>query len=404
MSRPLVPAAVFAAAMLALVPMPVAAQPRPDLLKDTVVLRVPGTDKVVVRPNLMFKQAGDRRLAFDLYLPPRGTPSAAGPPATKPPLVVFANGVGDFGEIPLKDWGIYKSWARLVAVSGMAAVTYNARGDAAVEDLADLMKHLKAQAADLKIDPDNVCIWSCSANVRATFPYTLDPAHRFVRGAVFYYGQMDPQFFRADLPIFIGRAGLDQAFFNLGIDRYAAKAIAENAPVTVANVPNGRHAFDAFDDNDASRAVVRQTIAFMKDVLSPGYQAARSERAEQVSALALRLAKNWPAAAEAGAAWVKSEPRSGYAHQVYAEALYNMRLFPEAGAAYAQAGDLGAIPSITWYNAACSYALAGDKAKALDLLGRAIGTGYITDRAQVRADPDLASLRDDPQFATLVGN
>ena len=377
---------------------PATAQRAPDVLNDTVVLRLPGTEKVAVRPNLVYKQAAGRALAFDLYLPP-------GPEAkpAKLPLVVFANGVGDFGEVPLKDWGVYKAWARLAAVSGMAAVTYNARTDAVVDDLRDLMQHLRSQAAELRIDADNVCIWSCSANVRAILPFTLDPANRFVKAAVVYYGQLDPAVFRADLPIFIGRAGLDLGWMNNSIDAWSAKAIAQNAPVTVANLPNGRHAFDVFDDNDASRAVVRQTLAFMKEALSPGYQAARTERAGPVSALALRLAKNWPAAAEAGAAWVKDDPRSGYAHQVYADALYNLKQFPDAGAAYAKAGELGAVPSITWYNAACAYALAGDKEKAMDLLTRAFGTGYITDKAQVRADPDLASLLDDPRFVALAG-
>jgi adenylate cyclase len=60
------------------------------------------------------------------------------------------------------------------------------------------------------------------------------------------------------------------------------------------------------------------------------------------------------------------------------------------------------IPALTWYNAACSYALAGDKEKAIDLLTRAFGTGRITNRDHVRADADLASLKDDPRFAALV--
>lgn len=399
-------------ALMAFAPAPAGAQPRPDFVNDKVVLSLPGMDKVTVRPNLVYKPAGERRLAFDLYLPPgtaakatsaQGTPTQGTPAAGgRPPVVVFANGVGDFGEIPLKDWGIYKSWARLAAASGMAAVTYNARGAEADVDLRDLMRHLRAQAADLKIDPENVCLWSCSANVRAVMPFALDPANTFIKAAVFYYGQMDPAIFRADLPIFIGRAGLDLGWMNGSIDAWSARAIAQNAPVTVANLPNGRHAFDAFDDNDASRAVVRQTLAFMKEALSPGYQAARRERAGPVSALALRLAKDWPAAAEAGAAWVEAEPRNGYAKQVYGDALYNLKRYAEAGAAYAQAGDMGTVSAITWYNGACAYALAGERERAIELLTKAFGTGYVA-RDQAKNDPDLKSLADDPRFAALVG-
>ena len=390
---------ISAAAIVALtllVAAAVGAQPQPDVRKDAVVLRLPGMEKVVVRPNLVFKTAGERRLAFDLYLPP-GAPAKG----ARLPLVVFANGVGDFGEVPLKDWGVYVSWSRLVAASGMAAVVYNARPEAAVEDLRDLMPHLRAQAADLKIDPDDVCLWASSANVHVVLPFALDPANGFIKAAVFYYGQLDPAVFRADLPIFIARAGLDLGWMNNSIDAWSAKALAQNAPVTVANLPNGRHAFDAFDDNDASRAVVRQTLAFMKESLSPGYQQALTERAGPVNALALRLRKEWPAAAEAAAAWVKDDPRSGWAKQVYGDALYNLKRFTEAGATYTQAGDMGTVPSITWYNAACAYALAGDRDRAIDLLTRAVGTGYIP-RDQARADPDFAGLKDDPRFAALL--
>ena len=113
-------------------------------------------------------------------------------------------------------------------------------------------------------------------------------------------------------------------------------------------------------------------------------------------------AKDWPAALETTRAWMTSQPDSGGAHMNAAEALYNLKRYREAGEAYARAGDLGANPALTWYNAACSYALAGDKEAAMGLLTRAFATGRITDREQVRRDPDLESLVDDPRFTKLL--
>jgi hypothetical protein len=136
---------LLAAAVALATATPAPAQPRPDLMKDGCVLRLPGMDKVVVRPNLLYKQAGEKRLVFDLYLPPGG--GAKGAP--RPPLVVFANGVGD-RDTSLKDWAIYTSWTRLTAVSGMAAVLANGRSEQAAEDIADLVRHIRAQAADLR--------------------------------------------------------------------------------------------------------------------------------------------------------------------------------------------------------------------------------------------------------------
>ena len=382
---------------LLLVPAEAArAQRRPDLLNDKCVLQLPDMDKVVVRSGLPFKTAGERRLEFDLYLPP-GSPSRGG----TPPLVVFANGVGD-PEIPLKSWGIYKSWARLAAVSGMAAVLHNSRQGQAAEDVADLLAHLRAQAADLRFDPDNVALWACSANVGVAMPYAMDPKNSFLKAVVLYYGALDPALIRGDLPLFVGRAGLDNARFNGAIDAYVTKAVAANAPVTVVNLPGGHHAFDAFDDNDASRAVVRQTLAFMQEHLTRGVQAGLHANDRELTARSQLAAKDWPGALATTDAWMKSSPDDPGARVGRAEALYNLKRYREAGEDYARAGDLGSMPALTWYNAACSYALAGEKERAIDLLTRAFGTGRLTDREQVSADPDLASLKEDPRFQALL--
>ena len=54
------------------------------------------------------------------------------------------------------------------------------------------------------------------------------------------------------------------------------------------------------------------------------------------------------------------------------------------------------------YNLACSYALTGDKDKALATLERAIELGY-RDVDFLMKDKDLVSLRDDERFAQLIG-
>ena len=54
-----------------------------------------------------------------------------------------------------------------------------------------------------------------------------------------------------------------------------------------------------------------------------------------------------------------------------------------------------------WYNLGCSYALVGERAKAFEALNRAVDLGY-SDVEWMRKDADLASLKDDPAFETLV--
>ena len=54
-----------------------------------------------------------------------------------------------------------------------------------------------------------------------------------------------------------------------------------------------------------------------------------------------------------------------------------------------------------YYNAACGYALTGDKEKALKHLETAIEMGYDLSK-NIREDEDFASLRDDKRFQTLI--
>lgn len=57
--------------------------------------------------------------------------------------------------------------------------------------------------------------------------------------------------------------------------------------------------------------------------------------------------------------------------------------------------------TVTQYNAACGYALAGDKEKALDALSKAVDMGF--DKADdMRADSDLASIRGDKRFKEIA--
>jgi hypothetical protein len=88
-----------------------------EVTAQGVVYAVPGMDKVVVRADVPYKKTEAGELKLDLYYP--NPPDAK--PGGKLPAVVFINGVGDRPDNKLKDWEIYKSWARLVAASGSTA-------------------------------------------------------------------------------------------------------------------------------------------------------------------------------------------------------------------------------------------------------------------------------------------
>lgn len=213
---------------------------------ETTVLKLPGMDKVDVRKDLRYD--GERTL--DLYRP-------AGSSATLP-VVVFVNGVG---APSLKEWGQYTSWPRLVAVRGMAAITYQSSGDQSAAHTGALLKYVREHAAELRIDPGRIALWACSANVRVG---TALIAEQDFRAAALYYGVMSTPPKRAEIPVFVARAGLDAPGLNDSIDRWAAQAVALDMPVTLISYPQGVHGFDVRQDAAEARDIIRQTLDFLE--------------------------------------------------------------------------------------------------------------------------------------------
>ncbi len=86
-----------------------------------------------------------------------------------------------------------------------------------------------------------------------------------------------------------------------------------------------------------------------------------------------------------------------------AEAAYKARHFVESARLYSRALPL--VEELeragVEYNLACTQALAGDSASALDSLDRAADDGY-SNRKSTEADKDLASLHTDPRWQPLL--
>ena len=71
-----------------------------------------------------------------------------------------------------------------------------------------------------------------------------------------------------NLPLFIVRAGQGQfAGLNDSIDRFVAKAVARNCPITFVNHADGPHSFDLLHDSETSREMIRQVLRFLRSQL-----------------------------------------------------------------------------------------------------------------------------------------
>ena len=82
-------------------------------------------------------------------------------------------------------------------------------------------------------------------------------------------------------------------------------------------------------------------------------------------------------------------------------AAYQRKEYARSAELYEAAVAKGAVDSETLYNAACSLALAGEKAKALDFVLRAARAGF-RNAEHLERDTDLASLHGDPRWKEAV--
>ena len=262
-----------------------------EIVNAPVVLKVLGTDAVKVRADLRYSQA-DPHLFMDVFSPP-GTKAG-----DKHPVVMFIHGGAGSASRP-KDWGLYKSWGRLVAASGFTAVTFNHRlgyPDPLLEesatDVAAAIDHVRAHAREWNADGDRICLAAFSAG-GPMLTLGFDKKRTYIRCLIGFYAFMDIQQtglhgkyepaervrafspiehlgddYARRVPMFIGRGGLDEIpTMNDSIDRYISKAIASNANLVVWNHPTGTHTFDNQNDDDRSREIIAAALEFMKQHL-----------------------------------------------------------------------------------------------------------------------------------------
>lgn len=367
-----------------------------EVTAQEVVYAVPGMDRVVVKRDVPFKRIEGAELKLDLYYPPDAKP------AGKLPAVVFINGVGDRSGNRLKDWGIYKSWGRLVAASGWIGVNFEARGpyDKSVSDIRDAFAFLRKEAGTLGIDVDRIAAWVCSGNVTSGLAVLMTEVDARVRGAVVYYGDSKVEKLRTDLPVYFVRAGRDNPNLNARIDEMWKRAVAAGAPWVMVNAPTSQHAFDAFDETDESRRIVRETLDFYRDLFTPPAPAGPPSLAKK--ALSHWFGgREYPEAAKAYAEYVQKHPNDAVAWMRLGLSQANMKDAAAAGS-LEKAVQLGAKTPTDLYNAACGFALIGQKEKALDYLDRAVAAGF-DDRRLLETDTDLASIHDTDGFRTILG-
>ena len=252
-----------------------------EIVSLPLVYAAPNIDRIVEQRDLKYKD--DLRL--DVYRPKD---------AKEHPVVLFVHGGVGPQDRP-KDWGVYRSWGRTIAASGLIAVIPNQRlgyparhYEQGAADIRDAMEFVRARRSDFHA-ADRFCVIAFSGGgpMLASF---LRSAAADLRCLVGFYPILDtadtnnPEAEVTDeqrrtysavatissldapaIPLLIARAGHDQIpGVRDWIDRFTAVALQKNANLTLLNHPAGRHGFEFLDDDDRSREIVITAIEFMK--------------------------------------------------------------------------------------------------------------------------------------------
>ncbi len=260
---------------------------RSEFTRATVVYEIPDMEAVTVRRDVEYSSSEEGALTMDLYRP------AEVERASRCPAVVLVSGFPDLGfeaavGCKFKEMGFYTSWGKLLAASGLTAITYTNRDPAADLDL--LLAHIRRQAPSLGIDENRIGLWACSGNVPMALSALMQQASysfkcaalcygfmldvggsTYVADAAAQFGFVNPCAGKSanevpkDLPLFLVRAGQDEMpGLNETIDRFMASALIRNLPVTLVNLASAPHAFDQLDNSEASRETIRRILAFLR--------------------------------------------------------------------------------------------------------------------------------------------
>jgi hypothetical protein len=273
-----------------------------QIAKRRIVYSIPGMDRMRTERDLPYATRNGETLTMDLYYPsfdsPAVRPAAPRELAHDPPdevhcagraAVLLVTGYPDPGVARIfgchtRHLGAFVSWAQLLAASGVVAITYANREPADGQAAFD---HVRLNAARLGIDADRLGIWSCSGHgpnalsllinegrhIRCAClisAYTLDRegstqvADASARFRFVTAGRSVNEIPR-DAPMFVARAGRDEMpGLNDALDAFVCDALARNLPLTAVNHAAGPHAFDVFDESEASREVIRAAVRFLR--------------------------------------------------------------------------------------------------------------------------------------------
>jgi alpha-beta hydrolase superfamily lysophospholipase len=171
---------------------------------------------------------------------------------------VFIHGPVPAGGVRPADWPVYLGYCRLAVVRALAAATVDL-------DYVDLAKaggvvpqlgaEIEAVRSLPQIDGERLALWAFSGGGLLVNRW-LEEAPEWLRCVALSYPVLNRPPAAVSVPIVLTRVGQERPEIQETVDRF----LAGDLPVERIDVPDARHAFDFFDDNDESRAAVERAF------------------------------------------------------------------------------------------------------------------------------------------------
>jgi proline iminopeptidase len=226
-----------------------------------VVYTLTEMDKVLLASELAYYDD----LKVDIYYPPSYNFKV------KLPMVVLANGYQETDEFD-KDMPQHMDWAKLIAASGMIAVSAQA-GSVPTANFYHVLEFLRANTEVLGIDLAHIGFWACSGQGVPIFKALGDkklPYRADFRAAVLFYPgvtKAEPSDWPPNTSLFVVKAGADKLIAGSTIDNFVSQARSSKIPAEYIELADAPHGFDVFQNTEASKNTVRQSLEFLKNKL-----------------------------------------------------------------------------------------------------------------------------------------
>lgn len=220
-------------------------------------------DKVNVKKDIVYKNDNGNELKLDVYY------ALGNKDISKTPTIILVHGSAPGDN--LKDSSVYTTWGDKIASSGFNAVMFNWRPSGPLGDVSYLIKYIRENANELKINSENISVIAFSAGVYEGVKEVIEVNTGFIKNVAVYYGCINSSILttKTDVKLpsfFIAMAALDKIVPPDINDDFISKA--EEAGCNVIKMVHSKagHGFDAFNAyDDETKIIIDKTLKFIED-------------------------------------------------------------------------------------------------------------------------------------------